>query len=333
MTISNTPMILSKSAQAGLLQFQRQCYSLLNQQWNIREQMRLIDLAYMREKDTTEENIRAKIANRYGDVTRYQNLTIPVIKPLVEAAVDYQTSVFLTGVPLFNVVASPEFEDEALQMNTVIEDQGVRGKWVSELIKFCRDGFKYNISALEVSWEREVTAALETDLSYSKSQGKPKEVIWEGNKLKRLDLYNCFFDTRVAPTEMASKGEFFGYTEMFSRIALKSFVAKLPDKIVANVVAAFESGLGSSTGGGILGGIESYYIPSLNPDALINKNPKASTDWMAWAGMQAGERGTIQYRNMYEVTTLYARILPSDFGIRVPAANTPQVWKFIFVNH
>jgi hypothetical protein len=332
MSVSNTPFTIPPKAQDGILQFHRQCYSLLNQQWNIREQFRQIDLAYMREQDWTEEHQRAKLANKYGDSSRFQNIRIPVVKPLVEAAVTYQTSVFLTGNPIFSVVASPEFQDEAMQMSSLIEDQSIRGGWVSELMGFFRDGFKYNLAALEVDWKREITASLETDIGYSSTQAKPKEIIWEGNKLKKLDLYNTFFDSRVAPSLIPSKGEFVGYTEMYSRIALKQFIATLPDKIIQNIVPAFESGLASAVGGMSTGGIESYYIPQLNPDALIQKNPRASTDWMSWAGM-SGQSNGIQYKNMYEVTTLYARILPSDFALRVPGANTPQIWKFIFVNH
>jgi hypothetical protein len=47
----------------------------------------------------------------------------------------------------------------------------------------------------------------------------------------------------------------------------------------------------------------------------------------------AGADQKIAYKDMYEVTTIYARILPSDFKLRVPAPNTPQVWKFIVVNN
>jgi hypothetical protein len=195
-----------------------------------------------------------------------------------------------------------------------------------------RNGFKYNLAALELSWDCEVTAALETDVSFSPKQGKPKEIVWEGNKLKNLDMYNTFFDSRVKPTEVHKKGEFVGYSELYSRIALKAFIAKLPDKIIQNIVPAFESGIAGLIGGMSTGGIESYYIPQLNPDALIQKNPRATTDWMAWAGM-AGQGNGIQYKNMYEVTTVYARILPSDFSLKVPSANTPQTWKFIVVNH
>lgn len=327
----NTPMLLSKKSQEALLQYHHQCFDLQARNWNLRDQMVKIDLAYIRENDFTEDHQRAKIANRYGDSRKFQNVTVPVVMPMVEAAVTYQTSVFLTGHPIFGVVSNPQNMDAAMQMETVIEDQSTRGGWVRELMLFFRDGFKYNLAALEVNWDRTVTAALETDLGFSTTQARPKEVIWEGNSLRRRDPYNLIFDTRVSPAEIYWKGEFAGYTEIFSRIQLKSFINALPDKMIDNIVPAFESGLGaagfstSAANGG-------FYIPQINPDAILDRDPRTTTNWMAWAGI-VGSDNKIKYRDMYEVTTLYAKILPSDFGMKVPAQNTPQVWKFVFVNH
>jgi hypothetical protein len=334
MAQSNTPMILPKTAQEGILTFSKQCYGMLNQQWNIREQMRAVDLAYIRENDYAQEHTRAKVANKYGDPSRYQDIVVPVVMPAVESATMYQTSVFLQGNPIFGVVSDSANEDAALQMESVIDENSVRGGWSRELMLFFRDGFKYNLAFVEVVWERQVTAVLETNLAFSATQGKPKETTWEGNRVVRWDPYNTFFDSRVAPAEIYKKGEFIGRTELMSRIQLKQFIQELPDKMVDNIKAAFESGLGSSSSGSTTG-IESFYIPQINPEAMLNRNPRASTDWMAWAGMQSGS-GTgakIAYKNIYEVTTLYGKIIPSDFNLRVPSQNTPQIWKFVIVNH
>ena len=321
---SNTPTIIPKKSQEGIVEYAKLAYNSLNSQWDLRSKMRAMDLAYMREQDLSSENNKAKNANTYGDKTKFQNITVPVVLPQVEAAVTYQSSVFLTGHPLFGIVASPQYIDEAMQMETIIEDQSVRGGWVSELIQFFRDGFKYNISALEVPWQKVVTAALETDTAFSATQARPKQVIWEGNGLRRLDPYNLIFDTRVNPAHIPTRGEFAGYTELMSRIMLKDYINRLDDKMVDNVVKAFESGLGS-------GGYESYYIPTLNPSAPIDKKKLGAFNWDAWAGMSNTDR-KIAYKDVYEVTTLYARILPSDFNLKVPAANTPQIWKFVLVN-
>lgn len=321
---ANTPTIIPKKAQQGIVEYVKTAYSSLNANWDLRSKMRAMDLAYMREQDLTSEHAKAKTANTYGDKTKFQNITVPVVLPQVEAAVTYQSSVFLTGTPLFGVVSNPQYIDEALQMETIIEEQSIRGGWVRELILFFRDGFKYNLSAIEATWDSVVTAALDTNIEFSPTQAKPKEVIWQGNKLKRIDPYNLIFDTRINPAEIYSRGEFAGYTEFMSRIELKDFINKLPDKLVDNVVAAFESGLGG-------GGYESYYIPTINPNASITKSRHGAFNWSAWAGL-ADIQSKINYKDGYEVTTLYGRILPSDFGLKVPAANTPQVWKFIIVN-
>lgn len=327
----NTPMLISKKSQEALIQYHNQCYMLQQSHWNIREQMRKIDLAYMREADFTDIHAQSKLANKRGDSTKIQNVTVPVIMPAVESAVTYQSSVFLTGNPIFGIVSTPQNMDAAMQMETVIDDQSTRGGWVRELMLFFRDGFKYNLGALEVCWDRTVTAALETDLGFSTKQARPREVIWEGNVIRRRNPYNLIFDMRVPPAEVYWRGEFAGYKELMSRIELKDFINRLPEKLVDNIIPAFESGIG-------MGGVTTsdanlgYYIPQLNPDALLDRDPKATTNWLAWAGL-SGSDNKIQYKDMYEVTTLYAKILPADFNMRVPAPNTPQIWKFVIVNN
>ena len=328
---TNTPTIISPKAQAGLLEFQRQCYNMLNTQWNIREQMRQIDLTYAREVDQTAVNQKSKLANRYGDSNKFQDITMPVVLPAVESAVVYQSSVFLSGEPIFGVVSNPALQDAAMQMETLMENHSTRGAWKRHFQMFFRDGFKYNLSAIEVAWKDETTAVLETDSSFAGGkQGRPKEVIWSGNCIERWDPYNIFFDSRVACVDVPRKGEFAGKTELMSRVALKQFLTTLPDKMTDNITAAFESGLSGNGVGS--SNLASYYIPTVNVDALINLNLRSGTDWLAWASASQ-TTNKIQYKNIYEVTTLYARIIPSDFGMRVPAPNTPQVWKFIYVNH
>lgn len=328
---TNTPMILPPKAQDGIIEFQKQAYAMLGASWNIREQMRQIDLAYMREKDQTDIQQKSKLANRYGDANKFQNITIPVVLPTIESAVTYQSSVFLSGNPIFGCVSNAQFEDAAMQMEAIIGNQQTVGGWIRHIQMFFRDGFKYNISALECQWEEKVVAAIDTDSSFAGGkQGKPREVNWAGNTVKRCDPYNIIFDTRVHPTQISEKGEFAGYTELMSRVALKMYIASLPNKMTDNIAKAFESGLGGNTLN--TSSLASYYIPPINQDSLINTNIRSGTDWMAWASASQSQN-KIQYKNIYEVTTLYARIIPSDFALRVPAPNTPQIWKFVVVNH
>lgn len=327
--------VISKAAQEGLIQFHRTAPTVISQQWNIKEQMRQIDISYIREADYTDEQVLAQLANLRGDANKIQNITIPIIKPQVRAAVAYQAGVFLTDYPMLGVVSSPQYISAAKQMQAVIEENSIRGSWVREFLLYFQDGFKYNLSFLEASWDKITTAALETDPSFAGGrQGKIREVIWEGNCISRWDPYNTYFDCRVDPYDLPEKGEFAGHTVLMSRTALKAFIAKLDNKIIANIAPAFESATAlAPLGSGQYGA--SYYIPIINGKALVDPTLMTLSDWDTWVGIanSAKNQGRIHYRGLYEVSIEYVRLIPSDYGMTVPAPNTPQVWKLIIVNH
>lgn len=329
---TNTAFDLSKKSQESLLEFHNMTLRAVDAQYSLRDQFRNIDLAYIREKDLTQEQVRAKMANRAGNSDRLQNITIPVIKPQVDSAVDYQTAVFLTDYPIFGVVADPAYIKEAMQFQAVIEENSIRSAWHRELLLFLNRSFRYNIAALECSWDRIATAAIETDVTYKGGkEGKPKQIIWQGNRLKAWDMYNTYWDTRCLPFDIPSQGEFCGHTEVMSKTALKSFINSLETKLIKNVIPALESqcALGGS------GTNFSYYIPELNPDALVSASSRTGVDWMSYVGLTSAQKSgaNINYKGLYEVTTEYVRIMPADHEIRAPAPNTPQVWKLIWVNH
>lgn len=328
-----TPVPLTPKSQKAFMAFYSSVQSMQNtNRLERRSYFEEIDRQYQREMDQEAENKKAKAANTMGETSRYQNITVPVVMPQVEAAVTYQTSVFLTGYPLFGVVSDPAFMTEAMQLESIIEEQSTRNGWARQFILFFRDGFKYNFAPLEVDWTSEVSYSVDTALDKSISVGVPKEIIWSGNKITRLDPYNTFVDHRVPPTEVYKDGEFAGYTRFMSRIKLKEFIARLPDKIISNLPAAFASngsGLANARDAGAL----NYYVPDINPASSEHENLRGGTNWLNWAGLSSTRNQNLDYKDSYELTTLYAKILPSEFDLRVPNSNTPQIYKLYIVNH
>jgi hypothetical protein len=323
-----------KTAQQAFVEYHKFASVTVERHWNLRSRMREIDISYLRESDLSDENLRAKNANRRGDTNRLQNITVPIVRPQVTSAVAYQSAVFLTDYPIFGVVADPTFQDAAMQMQAIFEENSIRGAWARELLLFLYDGFKYNLSAIEVSWKKVVTAALETDPTFRGGlEAKPKEIIWSGNCLTRWDPYNTYFDTRCLPYDIPTRGEFAGHTELMSRTALKSFINSLETKLVENIIPAFESPSLLNIAGGTEAGA-SYHMPLLNADSLVNPEDLQLLDWSNWLGLTSPRIGQqLNFKGLYEVSTEYVRIIPSDFNLRVPAPNTPQVWKIILVNH
>lgn len=290
--------------------------------------MRDVDLAYLRQVDWTKENIRAKILNNLGDPTKLQNVIIPLVAPQVASAVAYQAAVFLSPTPIFEFLAPPENISEAKMFQAVVEENSVHGGWIRQLLLFLYDVHKYH-GAIETTWDKVTTYSIETDTGKSVTEGIPKEVAWQGNCLWRWDPYNTFFDSRVQLPDIADYGEFAGKTELMGRIRLKSFMNSLPS--VINATEAFQSSgmMDISDEAG------PYYVPQLNAAAFVDPENQNTwnevTDWEAFFA-ETGKKPTIDYKNNYIVSTLYVRILPSDFDIRIPNANTPQIFKLIVVN-
>lgn len=316
---------LNEKSQQGIVQYYRNAFTNLSTTWDLKQRMRKIDQLYNREIDWTEEQLRAQAANRGGDATKFQNIQVPVVLPAVETAVTYQASVFLTGIPLFGVSASAQYMDAALQMETLLDDQATRGGWNREFQLMFRDGFKYNLAAMELTWGQEKIFVPSTDIAYSAKEAKNTEVIWEGNRAKRLDPYNLIFDPRVPPAEMSTRGEFCGYNELLTKIEMVRYLQSL--SYCPNYRKALECGFP------VVGGATSsdYYLPTVNPSALLDSNLFNTFNWMQWAGLES-KKGQIEFKNAYVKTTLYAWMIPTEFGI--PSANykTPQIYKIVIVN-
>lgn len=334
MALPDTPFLPSQESQELFLDHHRYISQKDKRLNSLREHMRRIDLSYLREEDLTLENWKARLAVEMGDSNKIQNVTVPIVKPQVNAAVDYQLSVFLTDYPIFGVVSGPQYAKEAMALQALIEENSVRMGWVAEFTKFFFDAFKY-WGAIEACWDEVTTAAIETDITYKEGkEGRPREIVWSGNRITRWDPYNTYFDTRCNIHQVHTDGDYCGHTKLMTKTALRKFIAGLRTKIISNIKPAFESP-SLMTGHHATPYASSYYIPPVNYSTYLDQGTIDVDDWSAWLGGTDSKARNL-YRNgsdLYEVSIEYVRITPSEFNLKVPARNTPQVWKRIWVNH
>ncbi len=311
-------MAINKEVAARLVMYTKKAAQSFQFGLELRDSFESIDREYARTNNRGEAHMQARTANAMGDKSKIQDPTVPVIYPQVEAAHTYLSGVFLSGYPIFGVTASPENADAADMMDAYNTENSMKAGWSRNISLSMREGLKYNIMALEVAWETKTTYALQKQTT-GKLAAKP--VVWQGNVLRYLPMYNVFWDTRVAPAEVHCEGEFAGYHCIKSRTRLKQFMQDLPEEFRMNGKEAFEVGTGD----------QNYYVPQITNK--LNHDPrKVEFDWMAWATDVGQSQQRIKYQNTYEVTVLYARIVPEDFRLDVPAKSTPQIWKLIIVN-
>jgi hypothetical protein len=324
-----TQMPLSKETQDLLKEHIRRINAFFSVTFSVRQNMEFVDRAYQREKDLTSENWRAKMANKYGDPTKQQNMAVPIVQPMVDSMASYLSGVFLSGTPLFPVVGDRNTEDAALMYETIMDENAKHGGWVRELSIFFKDCLKYNVGACEVDWKKETMYSLDPlAVNQQGQEPKQKPVVWEGNAIKRWDLYNSVWDTRCAPAELHKYGEFAGTTVPMSATRLKQFIQDLDGRIAANVNDVLGGAVDFATMGNAAGG--KFFIPQINMQSLV-PHPVDGIDWFQVAGLTTNDTNRIPTINA--VGTYYLRLIPENFKMKVPQRNSPQIWKIIIINN
>jgi hypothetical protein len=295
---------------------------------DFRALLRYRDRAYQRQLNTTAEHIKAVRANMQGDARKMQDITVPIIMPQVESAVAYQAGIFLTSHPIFGVVSTPDNMSAAMQFETVLGDQSVRYGWPRELLKIFRDGFKYNFGAACVYWKKTPLKSVVTDTNISSAGlAAIREYSYGGNCSKRIDPYNCFMDMTVAPADLHSEGEYFGWNEVVSRVQLKRMLSLLDSDKTTSATDAFNSSFAGS--GQDETSAMSYYTPEINKYLDLSTVNIGGNNWGQWMGLAQGSNSKLSYKDHYVLTHFYCRALPSDFGSR---GNQVKMYHGIIVN-
>jgi hypothetical protein len=332
MATSNISIIntLNLQQRVELLNYAKDCAARAGSSLSdFRNLLRYRDLAYQRQLNTTAEHIKAVRGNMTGDARKLQDMTVPIVMPQIESAVAYQAGVFLTSYPIFGVVSTPANQDAALQFETSLGDQSVKYGWAREMMKVFRDGFKYNFGAAVVHWKKTPLKSIVTDTSVSKAGlAAIRDYAYGGNCIKRLDPYNCFMDMTVAPANIHSDGEYFGWNELISRVRLKQLIAELDSQKTTSAKEAFESQFAGSTQD--MTSSMAYYLPEINKYLNMGTAQLGSTNWGQWMGLpNSGSKAAINYKDNYVLTHFYCRALPSDFNAR---GNQVKVYHGILVN-
>jgi hypothetical protein len=315
-------LTVDEKSQNQLVQYVKACSYLRDEGWQLRQRLEEVDRNYMREYDYTDDQQKAKLANRRGDPNKIQNMQTPLVLEGVETSVGSLSEIFTNEYPMFKLAAGPKNEDIALMWNTLVGEDQLEFGWSGEFNQAFRNGEKYNFAPLEVEWvERNKYRPVN---GTGKGGVTLEQQIYCGNSISAYDPYNTIYDPRVPPHLNHIDGEFVGRVQMMSRIKLKQFLANLGEKRLKNDKKAFTAPNWEV----------SYYVPYINPTVTVRTQNwllgAENFDWTKWATNEAQQH--IAYKNMYTVVTVYARIMPYEFGIRAPKDQTPDIWKLIVVN-
>lgn len=290
-----------------------------------RHQYERIDKAMQLESDARRQakNQRDQRLDYYDDVE------VALVTPAVDTVKGFLVDLFLSGHHILEAVATQK-EDTTLaaQVNAVTERDAKDYAWARHLTIAFGDLAKYNKCALEVDWDTELVQAMTTNNTRGPTTKELSEVPRSGNRIRRLDVYNVYHDELVEASEVHRYGEYSGYDEMISMVELIRRIRNLKaqGKAVMNHVSCFSSPCGETS--------ENYYRPQIVPDAPASGGNKGSWggDWTTYfesdSKLFKDGAGVVKPTNRYLWSCVYARIIPSMFGItNVPNPDNVHIYR------
>lgn len=255
---------------------------------------------------------------------------IPIILSQVDTMAAFFMEVFLDTYPLFPVVPPPGREQEATQLEAIIDDHAIRSRSARQLLLFLGNCAKYNFGVVSAEWSP--IGRLQVETVISSVDEKPK-IISDTDKINRIlniDPYNVLWDFKTVPADVAEKGDYIGWNEVISRTRLKGLIAVLTraQDNIFNVKEAFESSNASEQEW-------EFYHEKPSVSRYVNPIDRRTdhTNWLSWATLDPSRQRDVDYKNSYLITYLYARIIPNDHALAAPEEKTPQVWRFLVINN
>lgn len=330
---------LSQDSQESLLAYCRTVLDIHLRQSESRNKMEKIDIAYARYRIALEDQSGDGI-DQTADIPcgiNADEIIVPIVVSQVDSYVSYLNDTFITGYPIFPVVPTPQTIAEGEKLQAIIDDHATRGRYQRQLAKDFKDGVKYNLGAIEVDWCALDLYNIASSIT-EPTRNKIEPTSYFINKLKSIDKYNLILDGRVDPVDVPMHGEYAGYIEIISRVELKRRLMYAASSGYGyHTSQALSTKLGSPNSGP--NAVYGYFTEKPQISEIVNAKGMRNAqmvDWGAYLTDAQKSRGmrVASMSDIYEYTTLYARIIPDEHAISgATRRGSPQVWKLCFVNH
>lgn len=328
----SSPIPVTRSTHDSFIQMIKEFQRVhqANHLW--RDKIRVIDRAYACYTATSDQNKADEQSSQIIDDSGV-HFTTPVVLSQVDSIVAFLTELYLSGYPLFPVVSPPEDSEFGEQLEAIIDDHAVRGRWPRQFNMMFRDGAKYNVCGVELEWAPIGALMVNKNNTQVGSPAQPTLDVEQINRVQNLDMYNAFWDQLVDIPDVVEFGDYVGYNDLWTRGRVKQYISNLTKagETTMNVRQALESAQGSTRNEIPR---QHYFERPLISNFDLQEDINLNTNWLAWATMQDNKgEDRIDYSNKYLFTKTYARIVPSDHGLEVPEPNVPQIWKFVSINN
>ena len=325
----------SAKAQIHLRDYVHQILTKHRDRHELREKMRLIDVAYARYtelasssgQDGGSDSAAVILADEMAELRdNFVSVTVPLLVSQVDTFVAYASEIYLTGAPIFGVVSDNQSRKAAQYIEAMLGKHARISQYSRQLQMFFRDCGKYNFAPLLVEWDTIEHYSRTSQREVTLDEKPTLSTVRVGyNKIKRLDPYNTFADNSVLPGDVARDGDYAGYVELLTKPKLRRLLKKLKatdSGFVVNMQDALDSKAAE----------DKSYMEA--PKVSRYVGPMDQFDWDVYLSVDGGKgakaKSGADYGSRYEVAHAYIRCEASDFGLSDAAGE--HIYKIILVN-
>lgn len=248
-----------------------------------------------------------------------ENVTVPVVGPQIETITAQLAKIFLRTDPPVQMFASPSGSEIATQYNILYGQYSRKFQWRRNFLLCLHDAVKYNFCAAEVAWKSRAVRELKNQVSFSSGAMKSASAFEEGENIRYLHSYNIIWDGSVPVNEVSARGAYAGYIQKFTKIALYQFLRDEGIELTADEKKNLTTNIPADIAG--------YYTPEINS---VPSNQKAPVSYDSlWEGRET--KTSFTSTELYNVYTLYIRLIPADFDIMSEDGAEVNILKLVLI--
>lgn len=224
---------------------------------------------------------------------------------------------------MFYHTAGKDQTDVAGMLVSLMNNHAVYGSYYRQLARALFNMLKYNVGGVWGNWAKEYGPKIVVD--ENGNDGIEEQVVFAGNLVKAVDQYNFFYDPSVEPTMLHKDGEWVAQAEMKSHYWLKK-------KCLEETYYNCEAHLGAEWKASV---VRYYRDPPV--EAKLDSESVTSGGSVNWFAFMAGN-DSLLINNAFEITTMYIRLNPNDFGLLDKRGKKNQnrdryeIWRVTLLN-
>lgn len=246
-------------------------------------------------------------------------MNLPLVFVHIDDMMTYFAQTFAPTSGMFYQTGKPQEQDSAKQIVTLMNNNAIYAGYYREVLLGLYSVLKYNIGGYRVNWSKDMGPKLQKN-----SQGDDvltSQVVWQGNRLEAIDIYNLLPDPNVHPNRLHCDGEFCAQAMVRSKYWIQR---KAADGMYWNCEDQLKEDNGNNRW--------TYYV-SPPQQANFESDDSGGTDWKAILS----ETQTTQGGPQYELVEISINLNPTEWGLVSgqdrKTRDRYEQWKFTILNN